>query len=166
MVSLACIFPSSRHLQGSSNVEVLERSSHTHGHGLLTLTNPHTGVEELLVGLVLTIGVADMRHQVVLLADHVVADTAHVGKLHVGVQIDLDDTQLDGLEVLVLAGAGTTVEDKVDGLVLLLGQLLLNVGLVLAQQLRVQLDVARLVHTCDLLVTAIGFPSMFLRNVP
>jgi hypothetical protein len=40
------------------------------------------------------------------------------------------------------------VEDEVDGLVVLLGQLLLDVGLVLAQELGVQLDVAGLVDTC------------------
>lgn len=90
-----------------------------------------------------------MGHEVVLLAQEVVAHAAHVSKLHVGVDVDLYDTQLDGLEVLILAGAGATVEDEEDGLVLLLVQLLLDVLLVLAEQLGVELDVTGLVDTCS-----------------
>lgn len=101
----------------------------------------------LLVGLVLTVGVADSGQQVVLLLEHVVADAAHVGELHVGVHVNLDNSQLDGLEVLVLAGAGATVEDEVDGLVLAAGQLLLDVCLVLSEELGVELDVTGLVDT-------------------
>lgn len=41
------------------------------------------------------------------------------------------------------------MEDEEDGLVILLLELLLDVGLVLAQELGVQLDVAGLVDTCD-----------------
>lgn len=136
-------------LQLAGGVKVLERNLGTLAHVLLTLADPHTGVEELLVGLVGAVGVADCGHQVVLLAEDVVPDTGQVGVLHVGVEVDLDDTVADGLLVLLLGGAGTAVEDEEDGLVLVGLDLLLDVGLVLGQQLRVQADVAGLVDTVD-----------------
>jgi hypothetical protein len=56
---------------------------------------------------------------------------------------------VDGSQVLVLLGAGTTVEDEEDGLLGLGLELLADVDLVLAQELGVQLYVARLVDTVD-----------------
>ena len=103
----------------------------------------------LLVGLVSTIGVADLAGQVVVLGNHVLADTLGVGELHVGVDVDLDDSVGDGVLELLLGGAGTTVEDKSDGLVVLEALLLLNVLLVLLEELGAELDVARLVDTVD-----------------
>lgn len=103
----------------------------------------------LLVGLVSTVGVADLAGQVVVLGNHVLADTLGVGELHVGVDVDLDDTVGDGVLELLLGGAGTTVEDKSDGLVVLEALLLLNVLLVLLEELGAELDVARLVDTVD-----------------
>jgi len=88
-------------------------------------------------------------HDVVLLVEHVVSDTSKVGVLQVSVQVDLDDTVANGLLELLLGGSGATVEDKEDGLVLLGLGLLLDVSLVLAEELRVQLDVAGLVDTVD-----------------
>lgn len=41
----------------------------------------------LLVGLVLAVGVADLRGDVVLLRRHVVADTSEVGPLQVGIKL-------------------------------------------------------------------------------
>lgn len=141
-------------LQLTSSVKVLQSLLDTLAHGLLTLTHPHAGVEELLVGLVLTLGVTNGLHEVVLLAEDVVTDTGQVGVLHVGVQVDLDDTVSNGLLVLVLGGAGTTVEDEEDGFVLLGAGLLLDVGLVALEQLGVQTDVARLVDTVDITETS------------
>ena len=141
--------PRSGNLQLAGSVEVLESDLGALAHGLLTLADPHAGVEGLLVGLVGTLGVADHGHEVVLLGQDVVTDTAQVGVLHVGVDVDLDDTVSDGLGELLLAGAGATVEDEEDGLVLLGAGLLLDVGLVLGEQLGVELDVAGLVDTVD-----------------
>lgn len=141
-------------LQLASSVEVLQSRLDTLAHGLLTLTNPHAGVEELLVGLVLTLGVTDGGQEVVLLVEDVVTDTGHVGVLHVGVKVDLDDTVLNRLGVLLLGGAGATVEDEEDGLVLLAAELLLDELLVLLEQLRVELDVAGLVDTVDITETS------------
>jgi len=103
----------------------------------------------LLVGLVSTIGVADLAGQVVLLADHVVTDTLGVGVLHVSVDVDLDDTVGDGVEELLLGGAGATVEDESDGLLVLEALLLLDVLLVLEEELGAELDVAGLVDTVN-----------------
>jgi hypothetical protein len=68
---------------------------------------------------------------------------------HTSVNVHLDDTVADsGLDV-VLGGAGTTVEDEPDGLVRLGLALLLDVGLVLAEKLGVELDVAGSIDTVD-----------------
>ena len=100
----------------------------------------------LLVGLVSTVGVADLAAEVVLLADHVVADTLSVGVLEVSVEVDLADTVGDGLLELLDGRAGTTVEDEEDGLLILGASLLLDVLLVLGEELGLELDVARLVR--------------------
>lgn len=144
----------SRPLQLASSVEVLQSNLHTLAHGLLTLANPHTGIEVLLVGLVLAVGVADSAHEVVLLVENVVTDTRHVGVLHIGVEVDLDDTVADRLLVFLLGGTRAPVEDEVDGLVLVGADLLLDVGLVLAQKLGVQTDVAGLVDTVHITETS------------
>lgn len=59
----------------------------------------------------------------------------------------------DGVEVLLLAGAGATVEDEEDGLVVVGLDGGLDVGLVLAEKLGVQLDVTGLVDTVDVTET-------------
>jgi hypothetical protein len=144
------------HLGLASSVEVGQGLLDTGAHGLLALANPDTGVEVLLVWLVSTVGVADRGRNVVLLVDHVVSDTAGVSVLGVGVDVDLDNTVADGVKVLLLLRAGATVEHEEHGgfglagsLEAAGGELLLDVGLVLAQELGVQLDVARLVDTVD-----------------
>ena len=48
----------------AGSVEVVKRGSDTLGHGLLTLTDPDTGVVVLLVGLVVTVGVTDLGLEV------------------------------------------------------------------------------------------------------
>jgi hypothetical protein len=72
--------------------EVLKTSLDTLGHGLLALTDPDTRVVVLLVRLVIAIGVADLGLKVVLLRLDEVPDTGEVCPLHVGVQVDLDNT--------------------------------------------------------------------------
>lgn len=108
-----------------------------------------TYVKVLLVGLVLAVRVADSSADVVLLVDHVVTDTRAVSELHVSVHVDLDDTVADGIKVLLLGGAGATVEDEEDGLGVLRADGGLDVRLVLAEELGVELDVAGLVDTVD-----------------
>jgi hypothetical protein len=138
-----------QHLQLARSVEVLKGLLNTLAHGLLTLANPDAGVEELLVGLVGTVGVTDLGHEVVLVLENEVTDTGQVGVLHVGVDVDLDDTVADGLLELGLGGAGATVEDEEDGLARLGLGLLGDVLLVLGEELGVELDVAGLVDTVD-----------------
>lgn len=137
----------SNYLQLASSAEVLQSNLDTLAHGLFTLTDPDTGVEVLLVGLVSTVGVANCCQEVVLLVQNVVTNARQVGELHVSVEVDLNDTVADGLLVFCLGGSGTTVENEEDGLVIGGADLLLDVGLVLLEQLRVQADVAGLVDT-------------------
>jgi hypothetical protein len=106
-------------------------------------------LEVLLVGFVFTFRVSDLLHDVFLLVEHVVANTGQVSVLKVSVQVDLDDTVTNGGCELLLAAARTTVEHQEQRLLLLRADLLLGVGLVLAQELGVQLDVAGLVDTVD-----------------
>lgn len=138
-----------QHLQLTSSVEVGKGLLDTHAHGLLTLANPDAGIEGLLVGLISTVGVTDLGHEVVLLVEDEVTDTGQVGELHVSVDVDLDDTVADGLLELLLGRAGTTVEDEEDGLVGGRTGLLLDVLLVLGEELGVELDVTGLVDTVD-----------------
>lgn len=111
-------------------------------------------VAYLLVGLVSTVGVTDLAAEVVLLADHVVADTLSVSVLEVSVEVDLADTVANSIEVLLLGGTGTTVEDEEDGLVVLGTSLVLDVLLVLAEELRAELDVTGLVDTVNVTETS------------
>lgn len=80
---------------------------------------------------------------------HEVTDTSQVCPLKIGVKVDLDNTVVDGGAELVDGGTRTAVEDKHHGLLLVALKLLADVGLVLAEELRVQLDVAGLVHAVD-----------------
>lgn len=142
------------HLQLVGSVEVLESDSDTLRHGLLTGTDPHSGVVVLLVWLVVAIWVAHLRADVVLLRDHVVADALSVCVLQIGVEVDLDHTVADGIQVVLLARARAAVEDQEDWLLLLGVLLLLHVFLVLLEQLWPQLDVAWLVDTVDVAETS------------
>jgi hypothetical protein len=74
--------------------------------------------------------------------------------LHVGVKVDLDDTVANGLLVFLLGGAGATVEDEEDRLVLLGAGLLLDVGLVLGEEFGVEADIAGLVDTVNIAETS------------
>lgn len=69
--------------------------------------------------------------------------------LEISVQVDFDNTVRDTLLKLLLGASGTAVKDQEEGLLLLRSDLLLSVRLVLSEKLRVQLDVAGLVHTVD-----------------
>ena len=113
-----------------------------------------TYVKVLLVGLIIAIGVSDRCKKVVLLVDHIVTDTTAVGELHISVYVDLDDTEGDGVKVLLLGGTGATVEDEEDGFVFFGLKGGLDVLLVLSEKLRVQLDIARLVYTMDVAETS------------
>lgn len=133
-------------LQLPCRVEVLQTFGDTGSHGLLALPDPHSWIEELLVRLVLPFWIANRGHQVILLLEYVIPDTAQIGKLQVGVEIDLDHTMADGILVFLLSGSRSAVKDKEDWLVLLRVGLLFHVCLMLAKKFRVQFDIARLVH--------------------
>ena len=145
----------SSHLDGAGSVEVLEGLLDAGLHGLLTLADPDTGVVLLLVGLVGALGVTDLAPQVVDVVEDVVTDTDEVAPLEISVDVDLDDTVGDSLTVLLLGGAGTTVENEEDRLLVLATELLGDVSLVLAKELGVELDVARSVDTVNVAVISL-----------
>jgi hypothetical protein len=69
----------------------------------------------LLVGLVGSVGVADLRLEVTLLGLEEVAHADEVGVLGIGVDVHLDDTVGNGRLDLFLGGTGSTVEDEEAG---------------------------------------------------
>lgn len=81
--------------------------------GLLSLSDPDSGVVLLLVGLVGSLWVTDLRLEVVVLLLDEVSDTGQVGPLSVSVDVHLDDTVNDGFPDLILGRTRSTVEDKV-----------------------------------------------------
>ena len=137
-------------LQLPCRVEILQTFCDTGTHGLLALPHPHSWIEELLVRLVLSFRIAHCGHQVILLLEYVIPDPAQIGKLQVGVEIDLDHTMADGILVFLLTGSRSAMKDKEDWLVLLRVGLLFHVCLMLAKKFRVQFDIARLVHPMDI----------------
>jgi len=95
-----------------------------------------------------------LRHKVVLLVENVIPDTGEVRVLQVGIQVDLDNSISDSIQVLLLRGSRSTVEDQEHWLVLLGSNGILDILLVLAEELRVELDVAGLVDTVDVSETS------------
>lgn len=129
------------------SVEVDKSLLDTGRHGLLSLTNPDTGVKVLLVRLVRSVWVSHLGQDVVLFVQDVISDTGEVGVLEVSVEVDLNDTVGDGLPKLVLARTGSAVEDEEDWLILLGSNGILDVLLVLGEEFWVQLDISWLVDT-------------------
>lgn len=76
--------------------------------------------------------------------------TTEVSPLDISVDVHLDDTVDDSSLDFLLAGAGATVEDEEEWLLVLAGGLLTSVLLVVAEDLRGELDVAWLVNTVDI----------------
>lgn len=113
-----------------------------------------TYIEELLIGLVFAIGVTNGCQQIIFLVQHIVTNARHVGELHIGIHVNLDDTVTNSVEVLLLAGARATMENEVDRLVFLGAESGFDVSLVLSEKLRVQLDVAWLVDPMDIAKTS------------
>ena len=105
------------------------------------------GEDILLIRLIITFRIANLAAHIILLVEHVIPDTLGIRPLQIGIEVDLHHTVGDRILVVFELGAGTAVEDQEDGLLVLGALLLLHVLLVLTQQLRAQLHIARLVHT-------------------
>lgn len=90
------------HLELVRGLEVVESNLAALGHRLFTLTHPDTRVVLLLVRLVSTLRVANLRHKVVLLVQDKVTDTLKVGVLRVGVNVHLHNAIDDGRRNLLL----------------------------------------------------------------
>ena len=130
-----------------SSVEVHQCFLHTGAHCLLALSYPDTRIKVLLVGLVLTLWVADLLHDIVLLVEHVVSNASQVCPLEIGVEVDLDHAVADGVLVLLLCATTATVEDEEDWLLSLGVLLVIDILLMLVEKLGMKLDIARLVYT-------------------
>jgi hypothetical protein len=146
---VGCFVDQRSRLQLPCRVEILQSFSYTGAHGLFALPHPDSGIEELLIGLVFPFRIANRCHQVVLLLQDVITNARQVGKLQIGVEIDFDHTMANGIRILLLAGSGSSMEDKEDGLVLFRAGLVFDECLVLAKQFRVQFHVARLVDSMN-----------------
>lgn len=90
------------HLELVRGLEVVESNLAALRHRLFTLTHPDTRVVLLLVRLVSTLRVANLRHKVVLLVQDKVTDTLKVGVLRVGVNVHLHNAIDDGRRNLLL----------------------------------------------------------------
>jgi hypothetical protein len=77
-----------RYLQASNVVEILACFLDTLNHGLFALTDPDTRIIDLLVGLVGTLGVANLGLEIALLLLVKVLDTNPVGPLGVCINAD------------------------------------------------------------------------------
>mmetsp|Transcript_63100 Transcript_63100/g.173183 ORF Transcript_63100/g.173183 Transcript_63100/m.173183 type:complete len:408 (-) Transcript_63100:327-1550(-) len=130
----------------ADSVELLERDADTLDHRLLGLADPLTRIVVLLVRLVGALRVADLALQVIAALGLERAEAVPVRPLGVRVNVHLDHTVRHRLLDLVVGGARATVHDKEDRLVGGAAELGLGVSLVLAELLRGELDVARLVH--------------------
>ena len=130
-------------------VKIVSSLAKAGGHCLLTSAESHTGVVVLLVGLVISLGVADLSLEVVVVLGLVLADAVPVGPLSVGVDVHLDDTVGDGLLDFFDGGTGAAVEDELHGLVLIAAELLLDVSLGVVKDLGLEVDVAGGVDAVD-----------------
>lgn len=95
-----------------------------------------------------------MLHDVVLLVENIITDTSEVSVLQISIEVDLNNTIADGIQILLLGRSGSTVEDQEDWLILLCSNSILDVLLVLAEELWVKLDVSWLVDTVDVTETS------------
>jgi hypothetical protein len=136
--------------QLSCGIEVLQRVLDTSCHRLLPLPNPDTGIVIFLIRLVLSFWIAHLLHKIILLVQYVVADAGKVRPLEVSIKVHFDDAVSDRVQVLLLGGSRATVENQENRLVFLCSDGILDVLLVLAQQFRVKLNIARLVDTVDI----------------
>ena len=134
---------------GILGAELLDGNTASLNHGLLGLAKPDARVVKLLVGLVGASRVADLPLEVVMLVSLERAEAIPVRPLSVGVDVHLDDAILDGGGDLLIGGAGSTMHDEVDGLLLVSAELLLGKSLVLAKSLGLEGDISRLVDTMD-----------------
>mmetsp|Transcript_89528 Transcript_89528/g.241833 ORF Transcript_89528/g.241833 Transcript_89528/m.241833 type:complete len:209 (+) Transcript_89528:340-966(+) len=128
---------------GHRGLEVLEGLHDAVAHRLLRAAHPLARVVVALVGLVVTLGVANLALQVALVGLVEVEQTHPVGPLRVRVDVHLHDPGIQGGVDVLLLGAGATVEDEEEGL--LIANLGAEVGLEGGQQLRSELHIAGLV---------------------
>mmetsp|Transcript_52710 Transcript_52710/g.136499 ORF Transcript_52710/g.136499 Transcript_52710/m.136499 type:complete len:402 (+) Transcript_52710:396-1601(+) len=129
-------------LEDVDAVEVLGGLDEALGHRLLAAAEGHARVVVLLVGLVLALGVADLRLEVVAVVRLVFADAVPERPLRVSVDVHLDGASLDGVADVVARRARAAVEDEEARLVVAVVELLRDELLRVVQDDRLQVNVA------------------------
>jgi hypothetical protein len=130
-------------------VQVLSGLAQTGSHGFLSSTKSHTRIVVLLVRLVRSVWASDLSLEEIVVLGLVLTDSVPESPLGVGVNVHLDDTGLDGVLDVFCGGSGTTVEDELHWLGLVVSELLLDVLLGVVKDFRSQLNVTRGVDTVD-----------------
>jgi hypothetical protein len=143
-----------------SSLEILQSLFDPFGHGLLSLTDPDSRIKVFLIGFILAIWIADLGGKVRFLVDHVIPYPRTIGKLQVGIEIDFDDTVRDGFAVFLFGTSTATVEhqEPIISLIknglqrfLVFGfEVFPGVGLMIAEEFRMETDVTRFVDTVDI----------------
>mmetsp|Transcript_11188 Transcript_11188/g.16984 ORF Transcript_11188/g.16984 Transcript_11188/m.16984 type:complete len:213 (-) Transcript_11188:668-1306(-) len=110
--------------------QLLHSETDTGNHALLGLTDPYTGIVELLVGLLISVGVSNLTLKVITVGSLELTKSVPVSPLGISINIHLDDSVLDGLSNLRIGGSGSSVHDKEDGSLKVRSNLLLGVFLV------------------------------------
>mmetsp|Transcript_7250 Transcript_7250/g.14044 ORF Transcript_7250/g.14044 Transcript_7250/m.14044 type:complete len:238 (-) Transcript_7250:651-1364(-) len=134
-------------LEHVNALQVLGSLHKARSHGLLAGAQADAGIVVLLVGLVLAVGVADLRLEVIAVLRLEGADAVPEGPLGVGVDVHLDDASLDRVLDVLDRRPRPTVEDKAAGQ-RALGQaeLLRDVLLAVVEDLGLEIHVAGGVH--------------------
>mmetsp|Transcript_31962 Transcript_31962/g.63824 ORF Transcript_31962/g.63824 Transcript_31962/m.63824 type:complete len:364 (-) Transcript_31962:247-1338(-) len=127
-------------------VEVLHGLTKALSHRLLSGAERHAGVVVLLVGLGLALGVADLGLEVIAVLRLVRTDAVPERPLRVSIDVHLDGAGLDRIADVLARRARAAVEDEGARLGVTIVELLGNVLLRVVQDLRLEVDVAR-VHT-------------------
>ncbi len=140
-------------LQLPCGIEIRQTLLYPRGHCLFPLPHPHSRIKILFIWLVRTVGIPNLLHQILLVLEHVVPDSRKVRILQIGIQIHLHNAMADGVRELFFLRPGAAVEDKEDGLVRFGLCFFLNVGLVFAQEFRVELDVSGFVDAVNVTET-------------
>lgn len=123
---------------------------HLRSHGLLSCPEAHPRVVVLLVRLVVGLRVSDLSLEVVVVLGLVSADAIPESPLGIGINIHLDNSGTNGVLDVLNRRSGSSVEDKLHGLVVVRADLLLDVLLRVVQDQRLEVNISRGVNSVDI----------------
>src|SRR6478735_12163292 len=107
---------SSSELELAERAEILERLNQASRLALFAQVEPAARVDDLLVRLARTLGIAELRLQVGALLVHELLDRLGERPLRIGVDVHLDHAVGHGLGDLFRGRAGAAVEHEIEGL--------------------------------------------------